>query len=72
MTTSAPLRAASVLAWIDAVGLGLPCVLAIWSVSTGRGVPLVLGYPAYGGGPSSPTGSGPRSRCCPPSWPIAC
>lgn len=45
------LRAASVLLWLDALGFGLPCILGIWSVSTGRGVPLVFGFPSYGGGP---------------------
>jgi hypothetical protein len=45
------LRVASALLWLNALGFGLPGVLGIWSVSTGCGVPLVFGFPAYGGGP---------------------
>jgi hypothetical protein len=44
------LRAAAALTWILAVGLGVPCVMAIRNLSMGRGIPLVLGFPAYGGG----------------------
>lgn len=44
------LRVASVLLWISTFGLGIPCVIAINNLSRGRGIPYVLGFPAYGGG----------------------
>lgn len=44
------IRFASLLLWISAAGLGLPCLLAIWSLASGRGIPRVFGFPAYGGG----------------------
>ena len=44
-------RAAAILLWIDAVGFGVPCLVAIWSLVNGNGVPLIMGFPAYGGGP---------------------
>jgi hypothetical protein len=49
---SAPtlIRAAAILSWIFAVGLGVPCLMAIRNLSTGRNIPLVLGFPAYGDG----------------------
>jgi len=51
MSVSLQIRSAAVLLWITAVGLGLPCLLAIRNLLTGRGIPFVLGFPAYGGGP---------------------
>ena len=50
MTIPSSLRVAAVLVWIAAAGLGIPCLLAIRNLSSGRGIPLVLGFPAYGGG----------------------
>ncbi|HEX2681408.1 MAG TPA: hypothetical protein VHQ03_08960 [Candidatus Dormibacteraeota bacterium] len=44
------LRFASLLLWISAVGLGVPCLMAIRSLAAGRGIPNVFGFPAYGGG----------------------
>jgi hypothetical protein len=44
------LRAAAILSWFLALGLGVPCLMAIRNLSRGRGIPLVLGFPAYGGG----------------------
>jgi hypothetical protein len=41
---------AAVLMWFDAIGLGIPDMIGIRSLLAGRGVPLVLGYPSYGGG----------------------
>ena len=41
---------AAVLVWIDAFGLAVPGLIGIRSLLAGRGVPLVLGYPSYGGG----------------------
>ncbi len=43
------LRVASVLLWISTIGLGIPCVMAIYNLSRGRGIPFVMGFPAYGG-----------------------
>jgi hypothetical protein len=45
------LRAASVLLWLNAVGFGLLCLPAIRSLMAGRGIPYVMGFPAYGAGP---------------------
>ncbi len=44
-------RIAAVLLWVSALGLGIPCLIAIRNLLMGRGIPLVLGFPAYGGGP---------------------
>ncbi len=52
----ASIRMASVLCWISGVGFGVFCPPAIWSVMTGRGVPVVMGFPAYGGGPFESVG----------------
>jgi hypothetical protein len=41
---------AAVLVWVDAIGLAIPGLIGIRSLLAGRGVPLVLGYPSYGGG----------------------
>jgi hypothetical protein len=41
---------AAILAWFDAIGLAIPGLIGISSLLAGRGVPLVLGYPSYGGG----------------------
>ena len=41
---------AAVLVWFDAIGLAVPGLIGIRSLLAGRGVPLVLGYPSYGGG----------------------
>jgi hypothetical protein len=37
--------------WIIAVGLGVFCFPAIRSLLAGRGIPIVMGFPAYGRGP---------------------
>lgn len=50
MSVSILLRVAAILSYIAAFGLGVPCLMAIRNLSTGRGIPLVLGFPAYGGG----------------------
>lgn len=44
------LRVAAILSWISAFGLGVPCLMAIRNLSAGRDIPLVFGFPAYGGG----------------------
>jgi hypothetical protein len=45
------IRLASVLQWVTAVGFGVFCPQAIWSLWQGEGVPTVMGFPAYGHGP---------------------
>src|SRR6185503_19241333 len=44
------IQIAAVLCWISAFGFGLPNLPAIRSLLEGRGVPLLFGFPAYGGG----------------------
>ena len=51
MTTGLPLRIAAILLWFTAAGFGLPCVLAIRNLAAGRDIPMIMGFPAYGGGP---------------------
>jgi hypothetical protein len=41
---------AAILCLINAIGLGPLCLPAIRNVLTGRDVPVVFGFPAYGGG----------------------
>jgi hypothetical protein len=41
----------AVLLWIASLGFGLPCFPAIRNLLTGRELPLILGFRAYGGGP---------------------
>jgi hypothetical protein len=36
---------------VDGLGFGVFGVFPIWSLSAGHGVPVVLGFPTYGGGP---------------------
>jgi hypothetical protein len=50
VTVATSLRAAAILLWISAFGLGVPCLVAIRNLSSGRGIPFVFGFPAYGGG----------------------
>lgn len=45
------LRTSAVLLVINGVGFGLPCVLAIRNLLAGRGIPFIMGFPAYGRGP---------------------
>jgi hypothetical protein len=45
------LRTAAVLLSFNGLGFGIPCVLAIRNLRAGRGIPYILGFPAYGGGP---------------------
>jgi len=44
------IQVSAFLCWFSAAGLGVFIPNAIWSVATGRGVPIVFGFPAYGGG----------------------
>ena len=45
------LRISSVLLFFTGLGFGIPCVLAIRNLRAGRGIPYIMGFPAYGGGP---------------------
>lgn len=45
------IRVASILCWISAIGFGAFTLPAIRNLLTGRGIPIVFGFPAYGGGP---------------------
>jgi hypothetical protein len=45
------IRSAAILAWITAVGFGLPAILAISHLLRGLDIPFVMGFPAYGRGP---------------------
>ena len=45
------LRASAVLLFINGVGFGVPCVLAIRNLLAGRDIPIIMGFPAYGRGP---------------------
>jgi hypothetical protein len=49
---------ASALLWINGLGFGVPCVLAIRALQAGRGIPFILGFPAYGLGPFERHGYG--------------
>jgi hypothetical protein len=46
-----PLRIAAVLHWFVAVGFGVFCIPAIGNLLSGRDIPMVMGFPAYGRGP---------------------
>jgi hypothetical protein len=45
------LRVAAILLWIDAVGFGVPCIMAINHFLSGRGILYIMGFPTYGRGP---------------------
>jgi hypothetical protein len=51
MTVPALIRAAAILHWIIAVGFGIFCIPAIRNLLSGRDIPIVMGFPAYGRGP---------------------
>jgi hypothetical protein len=51
MSAPLSLRVASVCLWISAIGLGVFIPQAIRSILAGRGIPRVMGFPAYGEGP---------------------
>lgn len=51
MSTILQLRTAAILLWTTAVGFGWFCIPAISGVQAGRGIPRVMGFPAYGAGP---------------------
>jgi hypothetical protein len=45
------LRAAAILLWFNGLGFGLCCLPGIRNLLTGRDIPTIFGFPAYGGGP---------------------
>lgn len=45
-----PIRVAAVLFAFTGIGFGLPCIHGMRSIAAGRGVPLFMGFPAYGHG----------------------
>ena len=51
MSVPLPIRVAAGLLWFTAFGFGVFCVPAIRSLLAGRGIPYVMGFPAYGAGP---------------------
>src|SRR5437667_5465923 len=56
---TAPLRAAAVLFFVDGLGFGAFAVPAIIRAIQHRPVPIVFGFPAYGGGPFERVGLKP-------------
>lgn len=50
-TASIPFRVAAILLWFTALGFGMFCLPAIGNLLTGRDIPYVMGFPAYGKGP---------------------
>ena len=44
------LRVAAIVLWVTAFGFGVFCLPAIRNVLAGRGIPYVMGFPAYGHG----------------------
>lgn len=44
-------RLAAAILVLSGVGFGLPAILGIRSLAAGEGIPLVFGFPSYGGGP---------------------
>ena len=51
MTPNVQLRIAAVLLWFTGIGFGVPCLMAMYSLRAGRGIPRLFGFPAYGEGP---------------------
>ena len=51
MTVPTQLRVAAILLWFTALGFGIFCLPAIGNLLTGRDIPYVFGFPAYGEGP---------------------
>lgn len=45
------LRVAAFLHWFVAIGFGIFCFPAIRNLMTGKPIPIVMGFPAYGSGP---------------------
>lgn len=45
------LKIAAFLLWFKSLGFGLPCIAAIRNLLSGRDIPYIMGFPAYGRGP---------------------
>ncbi len=54
------LRVAAILLWLNGIGFGVFCIPAIRSLSMGRDIPIVMGFPAYGRGPFEASASPPQ------------
>lgn len=51
MTVLTQLHVAAILLWFTAFGFGIFCLPAIGNLLTGRDIPYIMGFPAYGKGP---------------------
>jgi hypothetical protein len=51
VTVHVGLRVAAVLLWLNGVGFGVFTVPALLNLLRGQGLPIVMGFKAYGGGP---------------------
>jgi hypothetical protein len=56
MNKASQIKAAAIMSWVSAFGFGIFCVPAIRSLSSGRDIPYVMGFPAYGKGPFEQAG----------------
>jgi len=45
------LRIGAIALFINGIGFGVFCIPAIRNLLAGRGIPIVMGFPAYGNGP---------------------
>jgi len=44
------IRLAAILLWFDGLGFGIPAVIAIRDLAQHKGIPVIMGFPAYGRG----------------------
>ncbi len=51
LAIAAPVRVAAVLLAFNGVGFGVCCLPGIRNLLSGRDIPMILGFPAYGRGP---------------------
>lgn len=51
MSVSPSIRVAAILLWMTGVGFGVFCLPTIRNLLTGRDLPWILGFRAFGGGP---------------------
>lgn len=51
MKTNAMITTAAILSWVSAFGFGVFCLPALRNLVSGRDIPYVMGFPAYGKGP---------------------
>jgi hypothetical protein len=50
MSAAWSIRVAAILLWATAFGFGLLCLTVIRDLLAGRGLPMIFGFRAYGGG----------------------